>query len=162
LSAVASSRTQSGMTGLTEPPEENWLNGTNEGSPLGGPTEVGPPLGGPTKAGLPLGGPTDKTCLLWACNKGPPLRGPTKVGPPLGGPTDMTGSPTPTPHRGHHPIQPPCPIQTHIITTIHGPRLDGTNEGPPLGGPTEVGPLLGGLTEENSRPFLSAVALSPT
>ena len=105
--------------------------------------------------------PTEENRLN-GTNEGPPLRGPTKVGPPLGGPTDMTGSPTPIPHSGHRPIQPPCPIQPRIITPRHGPRLDGTNEGPPLEGPTEFGPLLGGPTEENLRPLLSAVALSPT
>jgi hypothetical protein len=134
------------------------LNGTNDGSPLGGPTEVGPLLGDPTEE--------NRCPLLGAVSSSPKQSGTTGHGSWLnGGPKDMTGSPTLTTrrgHRGHCPIQPPHPIQPCIMKTRHGPRLDGTNEGPPLGGPAEVGPLLRGQTEENRRPLLGAVALSPT
>jgi hypothetical protein len=145
-----------------------WLDGTNDGSPLGGPTEVGAPLGDLTELTEEnrldgtnyivtlLRGPTEEN-RLDITNEGSPLEGPTVVGLPLGAPTTI-GPPLGGPKDENRPLLGAVALlstqlgMTGSMEPIKENRLDGTHEGPPLRGPTKVGPPLGDLTDMTGSP----------
>jgi hypothetical protein len=176
LGTVALSPTQSGTTG-----HGPRLDGIDDGSPLGGPTEIGPPLWGPAEENHPLLGAvalqlgttgpspmrlvttgschhTGPTCTM-TTRHGSRHSGPEDDGPRLRGPKEESHLPV-----GAAALSPTCSNMTGSPTPRCGPRpiqprTMTTRHDPRLNGTNKVQQL--GPTEE-SRPLLGAVALSPT